>query len=232
MVEDRNGSPAPRWTRRDTLALGPAAVGALMLPSAALAQGFRGAGPMSFSTAQDWIKTFFESADKIISYYADPFVFEDVTLWQTITDRAELRAAFAPFENKDPDSPIGVHYFDVIRYDGGQVKNGRGVVRKMRPEIYTETEYAEFGLPILLGIDYEYDEWGVMNWIWKAVHKADFLGMPAAGKSTVTRGTTFHCYKNRKIVRDFTMWDLRHVAVQLGVIPPPVIFWKKPETRA
>ncbi|HEY2659552.1 MAG TPA: hypothetical protein VGI79_07505 [Caulobacteraceae bacterium] len=228
MAEDRTGSPTleSAMTRRAALTLAPAAAAAgLMLPTLALSQGFRGTGPMSFSTAQDWIKTFFESADKIVSYYADPFVFEDVTLYQTITDRAELYAAFKPFENKDPNSLIGVHYFDVIRYDGGKVQNGRGMLRKERPDTYTEAEYAEYGLPILLG-DYEYDEWGMMSWIWKAVHKGDFLGMPAAGKSTVTRGTTFHCYKNRKIVRDFTMWDLRHVAVQLGVIPPAVKFWQ------
>ena len=229
---DQNGISASGQTnagltRRGALTLASAAVGGLMMPSVVLAQGFRGTGPMSFSTAQDWIKTFFESADKIVSYYADPFVFEDVTLYQTITDRAELHAAFVPFENKDPNSPIGVHYFDVIRYDGGRVKQGHGVVRKERPEIYTEAEYAEYAHPILLGSDYEYDEWGMMSWIWKAVHKGDFLGMPAAGKSTVTRGTTFHCYKNRKIVRDFTMWDMRHVAVQLGVIPAPVLFWKQ-----
>lgn len=217
-------------SRRMAIGLGASLIGGLMLPSALMAQGFRGSGPMSFSTAQDWIKTFFESADKIVSYYADPFVFEDVTLYQTITDRAELHAAFVPFENKDPESLIGVHYFDVIRYDGGRVKkgHGRGVLRKERPKIYTEAEYAEYAHPILLGADYEYDEWGSMQWIWKAVHKGDFLGMPAAGRSTVTRGTTFHLYKNRKIVRDFTMWDFRHVAVQLGVVPEPVMFWKKP----
>jgi steroid delta-isomerase-like uncharacterized protein len=236
VVVDQNGISASgqtnaSLTRRGAWTLASAAVGGLMMPSAVLAQGFRGTGPMSFSTAQDWIKTFFESADKIVSYYADPFVFEDVTLYQTITDRAELHAAFVPFENKDPNSPIGVHYFDVIRYDGGRVRKGRGVLRKERPAIYTEAEYAEYGLPILLG-DYEYDEWGMMSWIWKAVHKADFLGMPAAGKSTVTRGTTFHCYKNRKIVRDFTMWDMRHVAVQLGVIPAPTLFWKQAPATA
>lgn len=219
-------------SRRAAMGMGAAAVGALMLPSAVMASGFKGTGPMSFSTAQDWIRTFFNSAEDIIDYYADPFVFEDTTLYQTITDRDELYAAFLPFANQDPNSPIGLHYFDVIRYDGGKVWPGRGQLREGKPAEYTDAEYAREAAPILLGGDYEYEEWGMMQWVWKAVHKADFLGMPAAGKSTVTRGTTFHLYRDRKIVRDSTMWDFRHVAVQLGVVPPPQMFWKNPKTKA
>src|SRR3546814_2023117 len=117
-------------SRRAALGMGAAAVGALMLPSAVMASGFKGTGPMSFSTAQDWIRTFFNSAEEIIDYYADPFVFEDTTLYQTITDRDELYAAFLPFANKDPNSPNGLHYFDVIRYDGGKAWPGRGQLRE------------------------------------------------------------------------------------------------------
>jgi len=217
-------------SRRKMLALGAGAVGAAALPAPALAD-FKGEGRMNFGTGQDWIKTFFTSADEIITYYADEFVFEDATLFQTITNKEELHAAFVPFENQDPDSPIGIHYFDVIRYDGGFAPGSRGTFREQRPEEYTEEEYAEFAGPIMLG-DYEYDEWGVMNWVWKAVHNGDFLGLPAKGKTTMTRGTTFHCYKDRKIVREYTLWDFRTVAIQLGAAEPPVMFWKKSEGAA
>jgi steroid delta-isomerase-like uncharacterized protein len=227
--DDQPASPS----RRAALSLAAVgAAGAAMLPSAVMAGGFKGSGPMSFSTAEDWIRTFFDSAETIIDYYADPFVFEDTTLFQTITDRDKLYAAFLPFANKDPNSPIGLHYFDVIRYDGGKAWPGRGQLREGKPKEYTDEEYAREGLPILLGGDYEYEEWGMMHWIWKAVHKADFLGLPAAGKSTVTRGTTFHLYRDRKIVRDFTMWDFRRVAVQLGAVPPPLMFWEHPTVKA
>src|SRR3546814_20506349 len=110
--------------------------------------------------------------------------------------------------------PYTTLFRSVIRYDGGKAWPGRGQLREGKPSEYTDAEYAREAAPILLGGDYEYEEWGMMQWIWKAVHKADFLGMPAAGKSTVTRGTTFHLYRDRKIVRDSKMWDCRHVAVQ------------------
>src|SRR3546814_16790180 len=74
---------------------------------------------------------------------------------------------------------------------------------------------------IFLGADFDYDEWGYMQWIWKATHNADFFGTPAAGKTTVTRGTTTQMYKNGKIVRCRTHWNFREFAMQLGVIPAP-----------
>ncbi|HIF08474.1 MAG TPA: hypothetical protein EYQ81_00540 [Sneathiellales bacterium] len=217
-------------SRRNLLTFGAGALSAAAMSAPAFA-GFKGEGRMNFQTGQEWIKTFFTSADEIITYYADDFVFEDATLFQTITDKTELHASFAPFENQDPDSPIGVHHFDVIRYDGGYAPGSKPTMREQRPGVYTEAEYKEFAGPIMLG-DYEYDEWAVMNWIWKAVHNGPFLGLPAKGKSTMTRGTTFHCYKDRKIVREYTLWDFRTVAIQLGQAEPPVMFWKKPKDAA
>ncbi|MBA4284900.1 MAG: hypothetical protein C0434_05150 [Xanthomonadaceae bacterium] len=81
----------------------------------------------------------------------------------------------------------------------------------------------------LAGIDLEYDEWAVMQWVWKAKHNADdFLGLKGAqGRTTTCRGITFHCYRNRKIVRETTQWNFREVGVQLGALEPPVLFWKK-----
>src|SRR3546814_10561622 len=62
-------------------------------------------------------------------------------------------------------------------------------------------------------------EWGYMQWIWKATHNEDFFGIPAAGKTTYTRGTTTQFYRDGKIVRCRTHWNFREFAMQLGVIP-------------
>lgn len=204
-----------------TLALG-------LTPTGATAKGFSGEGEMNMSTGEDWIDTFFTGgADAIIHYYADTFVFEDITLFQTITTKEELHAAFVPFNNAGPDSPAGVHQFDIVRYDGGKAGAHKGVLRKTTPEGYTEEDFQKLSQDIRLGADFDYDEFAVMNWLWKAKHNQDFLGLPAKGKTTVTRGITFHLYKDRKIVREFTFWNFRSVAIQLGALEPQQQFWKK-----
>ena len=193
-----------------------------------VARGFKGAGRMDMSTGEDWIDTFFNGgADAIIHYYADEFVFEDVTLFQTIDTKEDLYRAFLPFNNAGPDSPAGVHQFDVIRYDGGPAGDRRGVARKAAPENYTPELWALWSGDSLKGATYDYDEWAVMNWVWKATHNMDFLGLPAKGKVTHCRGITFHAYRNRKIVREFTHWNFRDVGVQLGAFQPQAKFWLK-----
>jgi hypothetical protein len=39
---------------------------------------------------------------------------------------------------------------------------------------------------------------------------------------------SFHCYLERKVVREFTCWNFRHVAIQLGVLAPQARFWLAP----
>ena len=186
-------------------------------------RGFKGDGLMNMSTGEDWIDTFFTGgAEAIVHYYADEFVFEDVTLFQTIDNKEDLYRAFLPFNDEGPDSPASVHQFDVIRYDGGPAGTHRGVQRAMAPGNYTP---ALWSTATLQGADYDYDEWAVMNWVWKAKHNMDFLGMPATGKTTHTRGITFHMYRERKVVREFTFWNFRDVAIQLGAAEPQVKFW-------
>lgn len=192
-------------------------------------QGFKGAGRMGMTTGEDWIDTFFNGgADAIIHFYADAFVFEDVTLFQTIDNKDDLHRAFVPFNNAGHDSPAGVHQFDIIRYDGGPAGDRRGLRRSPRPENYGEELWATWSGDALKGIDFDYDEWAVMNWVWKATHNMDFLGLPAKGKTTHTRGITFHCYRQRKVVREFTFWNFRDVAIQLGALAPQVKFWLPP----
>ena len=70
-----------------TLAAGTAAALANDTP----AKGFKGSGRMNMTSGEDWIDTFFTGgAEAIIHYYADQFVFEDVTLFQTINNKEDL----------------------------------------------------------------------------------------------------------------------------------------------
>lgn len=217
--------------RRQLLRAGAAISVAGMAPSAAFSanrekqKGFEGEGRMGMSTGEDWIDTFYTGgAEAIIHYYADDFVFEDITLFQTITDKEELYRAFLPFGE---GSPAGEHQFDVLRYDGGLAGDRTCQLRTEKPKGYSDADWAMWSHDTFLGSDHSYDEWCVMQWIWRGKHNVDFLGLPAKGKTTTTRGITFHCYKNRKVVREFTYWNYRDTAIQLGAAAKPEKFWIK-----
>lgn len=231
-------SVSPSLNRRDVmrgaLGAGGLAASAAILggPISALAAtdgpGFKGAGPMTLATGEDWIDTFFSGgADAIIHYYADEFVFEDVTFAQAIDNKEDLHRAFVPFNNAGPDAPTGVHQFDIIRYTGGPAANVSDSFRTDVPAGYSPEDWAAVTREARMGAKLAFDEWSVINWVWKAKHNGDFLGMPAKGKTTFARGSTQHFYRKRKIVREYTSWDFRGVAVQLGALPPQEKFWLK-----
>jgi hypothetical protein len=193
-------------------------------------KGFQGAGRMSIETAEDWIHTFFfGGADVIIDYYADDFVFEDLTFFQCINNKEDLYRAFLPFNNPEAHTgTTGTHDFDIIRYDGGLAGEHRAVERP-KPERWTEEEWKHWTSEARAGISRkDYDEWANITWIWRATHATDdFLGLTGVkGKTTYVRGQTFHIYKNRQIVREYTQWNFREVAIQLGAFPPPDKFWQ------
>ena len=221
-------SPARRTFLQDLGATLLAAGTADALAQDALPKGFKGSGRMNMASGEEWIDTFFTGgAEAIVHYYAEQFVFEDATLFQTINNKEDLYRAFLPFKDNGPDAPAGVHQFDVVRYDGGSAGDLRGVKRAGVPANYTPELWQQLTADTVLGTELDYDEWAVMNWIWKAKHNMDFLGLPAKGKVTHTRGITFHLYQQRKIVREFTHWNFRDVAIQLGVMQPQVKFWLK-----
>ena len=60
-----------------------------------------------------WLKAFRESPEKVCRMYADDFLFEDLMLGQSITDKGELAAAFAPYANTDPHNGVGIHHFRI-----------------------------------------------------------------------------------------------------------------------
>jgi steroid delta-isomerase-like uncharacterized protein len=75
---------------------------------------------MSYRFAVMWLKAFRESAEKVCELYADEFLFEDLMLGQSITDKADLARAFAPYANADPDNGIGVHLFRIDEVIGNE----------------------------------------------------------------------------------------------------------------
>ncbi len=182
----------------------------------------------NFNTAQDWVTSFFtKGAEEVLGYYADDFVWEDIEFYQTITTKEELYKAFIVFNDSGPDSAFGVHKFEVLTYDGGPAGPSRCVKRQGGiPADFPAEEYHRLGDKMFLGADLDYDEWGYMQWIWKATHNEDFMGMPAKGKTTYTRGTTTQMYREGKIVRCRTHWNFREFAVQLGLLPAPDDAWR------
>lgn len=63
------------------------------------------------------------------------------------------------------------------------------------------------------------DKLGSFQWTWESKHAGDFLGVPAAGKVTKTRGVTVMGWKDGKIVLERSIWDAIPVLKQLGVLP-------------
>lgn len=60
---------------------------------------------------------------------------------------------------------------------------------------------------------------GTFQWTWKAKHAGDFLGIPAKGKETSTRGMTLMEWNGSgKITREESIWDVLPVFKQLGVV--------------
>ena len=63
------------------------------------------------------------------------------------------------------------------------------------------------------------DKLGSFQWIWESRHAGDFLGVPAAGKVTKTRGVTVMGWSDGKIVLERSIWDALPVLQQLGAVP-------------
>jgi len=194
----------------------PASIEAGMLQA-----GGEGIAVKNFASGNEWLTGFFRyGAQSVVDMYADEFVWEDIEFELTITDKEELFKFFSVFDDAGPDSPYGVHEFDLISYDGCKVPLQRATLRKEGvAKGWEPAEYHRLVNGIAEGADLEYDEWGYMQWVWRAQHNGDFFGVPAAGKTTVTRGTSTQFYRNGKIVRCRTHWNFREFAMQLGLIP-------------
>lgn len=60
----------------------------------------------------------------------------------------------------------------------------------------------------------------VTRWTFRATHKADFIGLPATGKTIAITGIAINRIANGKIVEDLQEWDALALMRQLGVLPP------------
>ncbi|RJG01847.1 ester cyclase [Noviherbaspirillum sedimenti] len=60
------------------------------------------------------------------------------------------------------------------------------------------------------------DKLGSFQWTWETKHAGDFLGRPAAGKITKTRGVTVMGWKDGKIILERSIWDAIPVFQQLA----------------
>jgi steroid delta-isomerase-like uncharacterized protein len=63
------------------------------------------------------------------------------------------------------------------------------------------------------------DKLGSFQWTWETKHAGDFLGVPAAGKITKTRGVTIMGWNDGQIVLERSIWDAVPVLRQLAAIP-------------
>ncbi|MET0985573.1 MAG: ester cyclase [Steroidobacteraceae bacterium] len=61
---------------------------------------------------------------------------------------------------------------------------------------------------------------GCVEWSWEIRHKSDFLGLPAAGKTTQVRGMTIHKFRDGKITLERSLWDTASLMRQLGLKAP------------
>jgi len=61
---------------------------------------------------------------------------------------------------------------------------------------------------------------GCTEWLWEVQHKTDFLGLPAAGKTTKVQGWTIHKFGGGKIIMERNLWDSAALQRQLGLKAP------------
>lgn len=61
---------------------------------------------------------------------------------------------------------------------------------------------------------------GCLEWSWEIEHKSDFLGLPAAGKTTLVTGMTIHGFQDGQIVLERSLWDTGALMRQLGLQAP------------
>jgi steroid delta-isomerase-like uncharacterized protein len=59
----------------------------------------------------------------------------------------------------------------------------------------------------------------VTRWTFRATHKAEFIGVPATGRTIAITGIAIHQIVNGKIVEDLQEWDTLALMRQLGMLP-------------
>lgn len=107
--------------------------------------------------------------------------------------------------------------FEDVNFDL-RISNDLGALRKFFEGFVIEDRnksYNKFDVFDYVGDD----KLGVFQWYWETKHAGDFLGVPAEGRITRTRGVTTMGWKDGKIVLERSIWDAIPVFKQLGAIP-------------
>jgi steroid delta-isomerase-like uncharacterized protein len=64
-------------------------------------------------------------------------------------------------------------------------------------------------------------EYAAGNWTWSARHTAEFMGIPATGKSVEVRGLGLYRILDGRVVEEQVIEDMMALLMQLGVVPAP-----------
>jgi len=59
---------------------------------------------------------------------------------------------------------------------------------------------------------------GAAEWTWRSKHGAEFMGIPAAGKSTETRGVSILTFRKGLVASQHDYWDMGAILRQLGAV--------------
>lgn len=106
--------------------------------------------------------------------------------------------------------------FEDVNFDI-QIKNDKEALRKFFSGFVIanpDESYNKFDVFDYVGDD----KLGSFQWTWETKHAGSFLGLPAAGKITKTRGVTVMGWKDGKIILERSIWDAIPVIRQLGAI--------------
>ncbi|MCH9826393.1 MAG: ester cyclase [Gammaproteobacteria bacterium] len=122
---------------------------------------------------------------------------------------------------KEPDELIGLYSPEFLFEDinmGVRIENDLPAMKTFQAGFIVESpelSYNKFDV-----FDYVGDRrLGSFQWTWETKHAGDFLGVPAAGKVTRTKGVTVMGWdENGKIVLERSIWDAWAVLQQLDAI--------------
>ena len=68
--------------------------------------------------ARRWATLITSDTDAAVGLFADELLYDDRRdvdhVYDTATDKAQLRERIAPFANADPDNGLGIHHFEVL----------------------------------------------------------------------------------------------------------------------
>jgi steroid delta-isomerase-like uncharacterized protein len=68
--------------------------------------------------AKRWATLITSDTDAAVGLFADELLYDDRRdvdhVYDTATDKVQLRARIAPFANADPDNGLGIHHFEVL----------------------------------------------------------------------------------------------------------------------